>query len=119
MDYANIEAVQAYAADIPSTWLRCRELGHNWGPHRASINEDGGFDRTLLCRRCKSKRHQVLDSSGAVLQNAYEYPDGYQMAPGQGRISSDGKGVFRLASIQQTLEAQETRAAVRRGSRSS
>jgi hypothetical protein len=117
--FADVEDVRSYASDLPAKWLQCRELGHNWGPHKANTNDDGGFDRVLSCRRCTAKRHQVLDSYGRIVSNHYEYPEGYQMPPGQGRISGDAKGVLRLASIHNTLQAQEIRAAGRAGARSS
>ena len=115
--FADIDNVRSYAADLPAKWLQCRELGHNWGPHKASLNEEGGFDRILACRRCTAKRHQILDSYGRIVSNSYEYPDGYQMPPGQGRISGDARGVLRLASIQHTMEAQELRTAARSSAR--
>lgn len=106
---ADLEDVRAYASGIPAAWIQCRELGHNWGPHTANIIDGGGFNRTLRCRRCTTRRHQVLDSVGAVLHNTYEYPEGYQMERGTGRVSGDAKGIFRLTSIHNTMLAADAR----------
>ncbi|GCD96927.1 hypothetical protein [Embleya hyalina] len=111
---ADLDSVRSYAAEIPVSWLRCRELGHNWGPHSARVIEDGGFDRVLRCRRCPTKRYQVLDAFGRIVSNTYDYPDGYRMPPGRGRITGDGRGVLRVVSIRMGIEADQRRAVGRR-----
>jgi hypothetical protein len=71
-NHADLDSVRDYAADLPAAWLQCRELGHNWGRHSARGADDGGFDRVLRCRRCPTRRHQVLDAYGRIVSNAYE-----------------------------------------------
>ena len=52
-----------------------------------------------------TKRHQVLDPYGRIVSNQYDYPEGYQMPPGQGRITGDGRGILRVASIRHDIAA--------------
>ncbi|MYV98002.1 hypothetical protein [Streptomyces sp. SID3343] len=111
---ADLDRVATYAAELPNAWLLCRELGHNWGPHSARVVDGGGFDRVLRCRRCPTRRHQVLDAYGRIVSNSYDYPEGYQMPAGQGRITGDGRGVLRVTSIRHDIEAADQRAAKRR-----
>jgi len=111
---ADLDVVAGYAEKLPNAWLLCRELGHNWAPHSARVTEDGGFDRILRCRRCPTKRHQILDSYGRIMSNQYDYPEGYQMPAGQGRITGDGRGVLRVASIRHDIAAAEGRTAAPR-----
>jgi len=106
---ADLDVVAGYAEKLPNAWLLCRELGHNWAPHGAAILPDGGFDRVLRCRRCPTRRHQVLDPYGRIVSNQYDYPEGYQMPPGQGRITGDGRGILRVASIRHDIAATEQR----------
>jgi|UPI00055CEBCE hypothetical protein len=106
--FADTDSVRDYASGLSHQQLQCRDFGHNWRPHTATRRGDGGYDRTLVCR-CKARRIQVLDSYGRIVNTHYEYPEGYQMPKGSGRISSDDKGVLRLASIEQNLEATTPR----------
>lgn len=101
--FAEVGAVRAYAAKLSPGQLQCRDFGHNWSHHKAARRSDGGFDRTLLCRQCGTRRVQILDRYGRVEASHYGYAEGYAMPAGTGRISSDDKGVLRLASIEHTL----------------
>ncbi|MFD0331880.1 hypothetical protein ACFQZC_36310 [Streptacidiphilus monticola] len=110
-----MDAVRQYASTLNQQQLQCRDFGHNWRPHTAARRADGGYDRSLICR-CRTVRMQVLDQWGRVVSSQYAYPDGYEMPRGIGRISSDDKGVLRLASIEHTLQASAdaaTRAATK------
>ncbi|WP_037569927.1 hypothetical protein [Phaeacidiphilus oryzae] len=111
--FADTDAVRDYATGLTFQQLQCRDFGHNWRPHTAMRRDDGGFDRTLVCK-CKARRVQVLDSYGRIVATHYEYPDGYQMPKGSGRISSDDKGILRIASIEQDVANREERSAARR-----
>lgn len=97
---ASLDDVQEYAAGIPSKWVECREGGHQMGTHLARLTEDGGsFLRVKRCRRCSTKRTQVLSLKGLILHTEYEYPEGYTLPKGTGRIDSDGRGHFRVTAI--------------------
>jgi hypothetical protein len=110
--FAETDAVRDYASGLSNQQLQCRDFGHNWRPHTAARRDDGGYDRSLVCR-CKARRIQVLDSYGRIVATHYEYPDGYQLPKGTGRISSDDKGVLRLASIEQNMEVPRPRKTAR------
>lgn len=91
------ELVQ-FAEELPERFLECRELGHLWRPWAALSNPDGGYDRTLRCTRCQTKREQIITSRGVVTSNRYIHPEGY-LHKGMGRIVGDGRGLLRLTSV--------------------
>lgn len=115
---ADLDAVQAYSDDMPARWVTCRELGHVWNAHTASVNRDGGFDRALKCSNCDSLKNQVLDSRGCLISTSYTYTEGYQLPKGTGRITSDGKGIFRLAALHKQIGQQAAREKAKRARRS-
>jgi hypothetical protein len=103
-DYADEEEVGAFAADLPDTFLLCREIGHNWRPFFARWDVDeNAYQRTLRCQRCKTQRHQWMSYSGSMLGNQYEYTEGYQHK-GLGRIVGEGRDRIRLESITRLVE---------------
>jgi hypothetical protein len=106
--FAEVDAVRDYAAGLSFQQLQCRDFGHNWRPHTATRRDDGGFDRVLVCR-CHAQRHQILDSYGRIVGSHYAYPDGYQMPRGSGRISSDDKGILRIASIEESSRRSDSK----------
>lgn len=93
-----LEEIQDFAAELPEKFLECRELGHLWRPWTARSNELGGYDRTLRCTRCLTKREQVITARGIVHSNKYIHPEGY-LHKGMGRIVGDGRGLLRLESV--------------------
>lgn len=104
---AHLKDVQAFAAELPASFLQCRELGHLWRPYRAGLHPDGGYERVLRCGRCRTRREQSLSVMGMVLTNKYVYPDGYQTEHGLGRIVGEGRGMLRLESIKRVLPDAE------------
>lgn len=108
--YADLDTVRVFAEEMPAKFLECRELGHLWRPWAAMSNPDGGFDRTLRCTRCSTKREQVITRQGVVAQNKYIHPEGY-LHKGLGRIVGEGRGILRLASIQRTVEKLDAKKA--------
>jgi hypothetical protein len=96
-----------FAADLSNAFLQCRELGHQWRPRTASFDPSAQvFDRSLRCPSCKTIRRQVLTSSGHVLRNAYDYPDGYlskHLTPG-----TYSRDVFRLEALTRFLDKNPT-----------
>lgn len=93
--FADLDDVRDYAASIPTTWTECREVIHNLRPYDVKPTENGGYERIRRCSRCRTKRVDILDSHFTILHTKYEYPEGYQMERGHGRISSEGRNVFR------------------------
>lgn len=97
--YADADEVRAFAEDLPERFLHCREMNHNWRPFDVGSHKDGGYERTLRCVRCRTKKVQHLDSYGMPVGGTrYEYPAGYT-TEGLGRIVGAGRGVLRLESI--------------------
>lgn len=94
--------VETFAAGLSDKYLHCRELGHTWTPLTASWDRSArAYDRQLRCKMCRSIRKQLLDSSGHVIRNGYDYSDGYlakHVAKG-----SYTRDVFRLESLTRFL----------------
>ncbi|MFD4858492.1 hypothetical protein [Streptomyces atratus] len=106
---ADVDDVRAFAATLPAKFLRCRDLGHNMGPHDAYPLEGGGYERILKCRSCKAKRLYLLDEDFSIINTSYDYPDGYLAERGTGRIDRDGRCVFRGAAVLADIETLSQR----------
>lgn len=100
--FADVGDVADFAEALPEKFLYCREMGHNWRPYSAAGYKDGGFERTLRCTRCRTRRVQEISNRGIVLANKYIHPDGY-LSKGMGRIVGEGRGVLRLESIKRIV----------------
>jgi hypothetical protein len=97
---ADIGDVQEFAATVKKqAFIECRGDGHNMGPHNVTMDENGTFLRTRRCRKCGYLRHYVV-SGGHILNAKSEYPDGYLLPRGTGRLDADGRAVFREAAIE-------------------
>lgn len=96
--YADPDDVEEFAEGLKDSWLHCREMNHNWRPHDVGSHPEGGWERTLRCVRCKTRRIQHLDTRGMVVSSRYEYPKGYQ-TEGLGRIVGEARGILRIESI--------------------
>lgn len=105
--FADEDAVRELAQNLTPQMIQCRDFGHNWKPYTATPLQGGGFTRTLRCA-CEAERVQELNSRGAVVSSHYNYPEGYQMPKGFGRISAEDKGVFRLESIYNQIGRPKT-----------
>lgn len=95
------EAAEA-AEHMATSHLECRDHGHPWKPWSVRwLPADQSYERIFRCTRCKTKRKQLVDSSGAILHGGYEYPDGYLLDIG--RLAGGAKDALRLASLQRQL----------------
>lgn len=99
----HLDEVRAFAEDLPEAFLHCREMGHSWAPYTASLHKDGGYERTLLCRRCDTRRLQGLDRRGLVVRSRYVHPEGY-LSKGLGHLAGEDRGVLRIASIRRRFD---------------
>lgn len=90
--------VAEWAKDLPETFLYCREMGHNWLPYSAGRYKDGGFERTLRCSRCRTRKTQQITSRGLLMGTRYDHPDGY-LTHGLGAIVGEERGLLRLESM--------------------
>lgn len=107
--FADVGDVQEFATTIKSGWVECRSSGHDMRAFKVELTEEGNWLRTRKCRNCTAKRHQVIDSYGLILDTTMEYPEGYLLPKGTGRLDSEGRGVFRLASIRAEYERKAAR----------
>lgn len=89
--------VLGFLEELRTTFLYCRELGHNWKPWRATLHA-GTYERVLRCTRCRTERVQELTASGHLLSNHYRYADGYQ-SKGLGRLVGDDRDALRMTSL--------------------
>ena len=94
-----------FAHGLSDRMLACRELGHVWRPFTVEVIRErrrvGGYLRVMRCSQCKTERHQLLDSFGAVIQNGYHYTAGYLADNVQKGFSRD---TFRLESVTRWLD---------------
>lgn len=88
--------------EMPDEYVQCRTFGH--GRALANYeNKRGVRSFTLYCPTCKFARHMVIDRHGDVVEDKPDWPEGYLLPKGSGRIGSGTKGVLRLASIDRTF----------------
>lgn len=98
-NYADPGEVAEFAENLPEKFLHCREMNHNWRPYDVGRHKDGGWERTLRCVRCKTRKTQHLDQFGMIVGSAkYIHPEGY-LHKGMGRIVGEGRGILRIESI--------------------
>lgn len=97
-------AADALAA-MPDEHLLCRDFGHSWRPWTAEwIPQRRQYVEALVCARCQCVRRRLLDEYGALLGNAYTYPEGY-LVHGVGRLTGDDRNDLRLAGLQAVIRA--------------
>jgi hypothetical protein len=83
--------------------IHCRDYGHSWKPFWAeALPRKQGFLQELKCERCTTIRRRTLSRYGDILTKSYKYAADYKM-PGVGRLTTEDKGQFRIASIMDTL----------------
>ena len=110
--FASLEDVAEYAAEISSQVLVCRDEKHRWRLYDIEGDSKTGFTRYHRCA-CKAMRVQTLDADGYIVSTRTDYPKGYQLPAGTGRLSRDGNALLRLASAQQAAMRFNVKAARR------
>ena len=91
-----------FAASLSNRFLHCRELGHTWKPHTVSWDHEAkAYDRRLRCSSCHTIRIQLLDRTGHVVANRYDYPDRYlaHQAGAQRGAIGGARDAFRLEAV--------------------
>lgn len=102
------DAVSSWAADLPDSYLQCRDFGHTWRPFRASYDAaENGYRRIMRCGRCKAQRSQLLGLDGSIRSGAYDYADGYTKPAGTGVLDQGGRGTLRLESTLRLIGKDE------------
>lgn len=101
--------VDAWSQELPPTYQRCRDKGHDMEGRQAR-KAGTGFWRRLVCTRCQFEYQEDLDRQGRVIDKyGAKYPDGY-LAP-KGILSladrGDVKAAVRLVSLKRLVN--ETR----------
>lgn len=101
---ASHPAVAALGA-MADEHLLCRDFGHSWRPWAAEwVPQRRQYAEALVCARCRSVRHRLLDEFGALLGNSYTYAEGY-LVHGLGRLTGDDRNDLRLASLRAVMQA--------------
>jgi hypothetical protein len=101
--FASLDAVEEYAESATPAQIRCRDIRHPWEPFKAHEVKGGGYYRIMRCPFCHTEWHQELSPNGIVVSSRYKYAPGYLMPKGFGRISTEDKGVLRVASTVQMM----------------
>lgn len=78
---------------LPSSYIRCRTLGHAWDDVEPTPDEVRDADiiwhgDSLLatcCSRCAMRRLDIAAPNGVLRTRRYNYPIGYLMAKGEQR----------------------------------
>jgi hypothetical protein len=101
-DQGRLDQVAEAAADMDPQVLLCRDLQHAWQAVHEQTDIEGGFERTLQCGRCTTRKRQVINSLGEYIGSPkYTYPDHYA-APGLkglGPLTARDRGMLRLTAL--------------------
>ena len=112
--------VGTWAHALTDAALLCRDVGHYWRPFTASWEPASrSYYRVLRCGRCKTERHQLLDSRGHPVSGHYVYPEGYLAPAGMGRLVGDERDTLRLESLVRVMGGDEVAVARRARRRAS
>ena len=97
-------SIEHAVAQMTFEQLECRDFGHYWKPYTARIlgGRLGGYEFTLICGRCKTKRYREMGRSGAVVKSKYVYEPGY-LIHGLGQLNREDRDEFRLATVRAVL----------------
>jgi hypothetical protein len=102
--HAATEDVEEWVFQNKAVHVDCRVKGHNWSYPHAVENEDGTFSQTEKCRRCQTKRTELVDADGYTLNvKCTDYPEGYLLPRGTGRMDRDGRAILRKHRIQNNI----------------
>lgn len=108
--HASLEAVEDWVFENKAAHLDCRVKGHNMAYPHVTENENGTFTQTERCRRCGTKRHELVDVEGYTLWTKMsDYPEGYLLPKGTGRIDQAGRAVLRRRRINAIIEKRAGR----------
>ena len=86
--------------------LECRDFGHMWSNQNTNVKQDSYsklFHEIMLCPRCHTTKHRVINMRGELIDTSYRYPEGY-LIPHFGRMPKDVRADMRLALVKILLE---------------
>lgn len=104
--------VDKYVSGVKkATWLICRERRHLFPDHPnkiKTVGEDSQFvDRIYKCRRCGVKLieslHVVDGAARRIGVKREDYPEGYLMEKGSGRLTAEDRDLIRYETLHQDL----------------
>lgn len=94
---------------LNDAFIQCRDFGHSWRPYSARWDQqDLCYVQELRCSRCKTIRSRLLGKRGELLGSSYDYPEGYTMPHGIGRLTGHDKDAIRYRSILKLLPVDTT-----------
>ena len=88
-------------ANIPESFLWCRDVLHSWDPYSASVGKAGRLrevHQVLLCVRCGTFKTRFMTPAGIIRRTSYRYPPGYLLAE-QGRMSPADRATVRRINL--------------------
>jgi hypothetical protein len=86
-------------------YLECRDYGHVWKSYGARwFDALRLYEQQLRCPRCGTVRIRQLSSTGRPLHGGYDYPEGYLMPKGTGRLTSGDRDGIRLRTLLRVLD---------------
>lgn len=86
--------------DMADAFIQCRDFGHAWRPYSARWDtDDRCYVQQLRCPRCKTIRERRIGRHGQLLGSWYDYPEGYVMPSGMGRMTGSDRDLIRERSI--------------------
>lgn len=105
-DTARRQEVKQAVKAMGVVFRHCRDYGHTWRPVTAyRLAKGKGWQETIQCQACATKRSRQLDKDGDVVRNQYHYAEGYLIA-GLGRLTGAERGTLRIASIMDHLTGE-------------
>jgi hypothetical protein len=98
--YASLDAA---LSDMTQSHIECRDYGHSWKRHNVTWSKpERSYVRILKCTRCRTLRHDLLNSDGDPLRSHYDYADHYLIG-GLGRLTGSDRSALRLANLRSAL----------------
>ncbi len=94
---------------IDESSLTCRELGHTWR-RLSTTRQPLGYRRELKCQSCGTRRTELIDKRGMIINRQYHYTEGYLLPGGSrwGLSRSDyRREVLRREGLEVTPAAWE------------
>ena len=75
--------------DLSNAVVRCRTYGHAWDEYNPTHlgPPEWGWRLSLRCTRCTAERHDIIDNIGNLSTRQYVYPEGYDLATGESRMT--------------------------------
>lgn len=100
--FATQDAVLAQIEVWTAPVVQCRSWRHAW-EHYTSIQSPKIAVEVHACSRCGGFRHREIDpKTGAADSWLPDYPDGYLMPKGSGRVAGAALNPIRLAALKST-----------------